>query len=113
MIKRADPFLTLRAVAIRHGDQVLFRGLNWEYLRNQRWAVVGQNGSGKSTFVRALLGDLPVVGGEIIYRFAQDIDGHSGWESLGELQIACVSLEQHRELVGQAIIFSPCVRALR
>ena len=65
-----QPFISLRNVAIRLHERVLFQGTCWEIAGDQHWAVVGPNGAGKSTLLRALAGRLPVVRGEIVYHFA-------------------------------------------
>ena len=40
--------------------------LGWELRRGERWAIFGENGSGKTSFLRLLYGDLsPALGGRI------------------------------------------------
>jgi len=41
----------------------VLRNLTWTLETGQHWAILGENGSGKSTFLEALAGKLPVVGG--------------------------------------------------
>ena len=42
----------------------VLRGLNWELRKGEHWAVYGANGSGKSSFLKLLYGDLsPALGG--------------------------------------------------
>ncbi len=48
--------LTLRDVEKSFGDKHLFRGLNGEIERNQRIFLLGENGCGKTTLFRMLLG---------------------------------------------------------
>lgn len=41
----------------------MLRNLTWTLETGQHWAILGENGSGKSTFLEALAGKMPVVGG--------------------------------------------------
>jgi len=56
-IDRADLYVDYRPVLL---------GLNWELRKGQHWAVFGANGSGKTSFLKSLYGDLsPALGGRI------------------------------------------------
>lgn len=49
----------------RNGRQVLF-SIDWTMLENENWAVVGNNGSGKTTFMKLVFGEIiPVYGGRV------------------------------------------------
>jgi ATP-binding cassette subfamily F protein 3 len=41
----------------------LIRGLDWTVRRGERWGVIGENGAGKSSLIRTLLGAQPALGG--------------------------------------------------
>lgn len=45
-----------------YDDHLVLRGVNLEIERGERVAFVGQNGQGKSTLVKALLGEIPANG---------------------------------------------------
>jgi molybdate transport system ATP-binding protein len=46
--------------------KLVLRDLDWRLRRGEHWAVYGQNGSGKSSFLKLLYGDLsPALGGHI------------------------------------------------
>lgn len=56
-IKNADVYVG--------GNQVL-KSLSWSMKENENWAVIGNNGTGKTTFMRLIFGELiPVYGGEV------------------------------------------------
>jgi molybdate transport system ATP-binding protein len=57
--------VTLTRAALRVRDRLIFSDVSWKIDRGEHWAVVGPNGAGKSTLVRALVGEVPVVRGEI------------------------------------------------
>jgi ATP-binding cassette subfamily F protein uup len=51
--------LELRRLGLRAGDRWLVRGLDLALAKGERIGVVGQNGIGKTTLLRAILGELP------------------------------------------------------
>jgi len=101
-MKRRAPFISMRGVTLRLYDKLLFRRTDWRILSDQQWAVLGPTGSGKSTLVRALWGDVPVVRGEIVYHFAEDPSG-SGYAdgAVTEEAIAHVTFEEQKAAIGQ------------
>ncbi len=46
-------------------DNIVFDGIDWVLERQQKVAVVGPNGVGKTTMLRLLAGDLPVTAGAV------------------------------------------------
>ena len=47
------------------GNRVL-NSLNWSMGENENWAIIGNYGTGKTTFMRLIFGELiPVYGGEV------------------------------------------------
>jgi iron complex transport system ATP-binding protein len=61
-----QPLIKIRnAVVYLNGYKVL-SSINWTMLAHENWAVVGNNGAGKTTFMKLVFGDLiPVHGGEV------------------------------------------------
>ena len=92
-----EPLLSIDDITIRVWERLVFAGTSWCIGSDQRWAVVGPTGSGKSTLVKALWGGVPVVRGDIRYGFAPDGDAR-----LPEDRIVHVSFDDRRELVGGA-----------
>jgi molybdate transport system ATP-binding protein len=94
----ARPFLSLSHATFRLGDRLVFADTSWTFHRNQHWAVVGENGSGKSWFADALRGLLPLVQGEFRYHFR----AASGWQP--EEMIGHVGFEDRRsDLQGTVV----------
>ncbi|OAH09526.1 metal ABC transporter ATP-binding protein [Streptomyces jeddahensis] len=61
----ADPVISLRAVTAELGARPVLRGIDLTVHRGEVVALLGANGSGKSTAVRTVIGQVPVTGGEI------------------------------------------------
>ncbi|OUN25547.1 ABC transporter ATP-binding protein [Pseudoflavonifractor sp. An85] len=57
--------VTCKDVALGYQKTVLVQGLNLEVNRGDYWCIIGDNGVGKSTFVRTLLGLQPTLAGRI------------------------------------------------
>ena len=56
-IKNADVYV---------GGNKVLNSLNWSMGENENWAIIGNNGTGKTTFMRLIFGELiPVYGGEV------------------------------------------------
>jgi len=68
------PLIELQNVDVALNGSTVLRDLNWQLRAGVNWAVLGSNGSGKSTFLKLVRGDLwPVPGvGRRIYRFQAD-----------------------------------------
>jgi ATPase subunit of ABC transporter with duplicated ATPase domains len=86
-------FVSFKMASIRVGERILFSNTEWTFASDQHWALLGDNGSGKSIFASALKGDLPVASGEIHYHF-QAKDGE-----LPENAIVHVSFDQYERFV--------------
>ncbi len=89
------PFLELSGVTLRAGDGLVFRDTHWVFGRDQHWALVGSNGSGKTLLASALSGTIPVVRGELIYGFRPA--GRAPEDA-----VAHVSFEQQKAAAGSA-----------
>src|SRR6266478_7036873 len=65
-----EPLVELANVDVALSGTTILRDVTWQLYAGEQWAVLGSNGSGKSTFLRLIRGDLwPIPGkGERIYR---------------------------------------------
>ncbi|MFD5558110.1 metal ABC transporter ATP-binding protein [Streptomyces sp. NPDC127068] len=60
-----DPVIALRGVTAELGSRPVLRGIDLTVDRGQVVALLGANGSGKSTAVRTVIGQVPVTGGTV------------------------------------------------
>jgi iron complex transport system ATP-binding protein len=74
------PVLEVFDLTIERGRTRILRGVNWRVERGQHWAVLGANGSGKTSLLRALTGYLPPTSGQVAV-FGK-IYGESDWRDL-------------------------------
>lgn len=61
----AEPLLTGRMLSLGYNQQALIRGLSCEVRRGDILGIVGPNGSGKTTFLRTMLGLLKPLEGTV------------------------------------------------
>lgn len=59
--------INCRNLEIKYGECCLFKNVNLNLLSNHRYAVVGANGAGKSTFLKMIAGDEAPTAGSIDY----------------------------------------------
>jgi len=62
---RGDEVLTVKDLSMGFDGRELFSGVNLEVAGGERIALLGDNGTGKSTFVKILLGELEPTGGRL------------------------------------------------
>lgn len=92
------PVLSLENVTIRTKNRLCFAGTNWRMYEGEQWALIGPTGSGKSIFVKALSGQLPVVQGQIVNFFDGTPEGRP---YLQRGEIILVSVETQRDVLQQ------------
>jgi molybdate transport system ATP-binding protein len=98
MNSSALPFFSLRNASFRLGNRIVFRNTSWVFHRNEHWAIIGVNGSGKSILGEALRGGLPLVHGELIYHFRLP-PGLLPEEAIGQVSFEDRKFDVHETVV--------------
>ena len=74
-------------------DVAILRGIDWRVEQGQHWVIVGANGSGKTSLLRALTGYFPPTAGTI--RVLGKTYGRSDWRELRK-KVGLVSSSVHQ-----------------
>ena len=82
------PILDVSQLVIERDRTRILRGVDWRVERGQHWVVLGANGSGKTSLLRALTGYLPPTTGRITVLGKNY--GEADWREL-RLQIGLVT----------------------
>ncbi len=84
-VKRPNPLLSLKDVAIGYGDQPVLDGIELTLGPGDRLGLLGPNGAGKSTLIKLLAGELAPLRGR--YNVSQEIKvGYFAQHQLEQLQ---------------------------
>ena len=65
MKRSPEALVRARDLSLGYADRTIVRGVNLEIRRGEFWCLLGSNGSGKTTFLRAVLGILRPLSGEL------------------------------------------------
>lgn len=66
--------LKLKSLTVGYQDKVVLNDINFLLKHNEKVAILGHNGIGKSTILKTILGLLPKIGGEYIWSPSADIN---------------------------------------
>ena len=91
-----EPFITLDNTTVRLRDRLYLQDTSWQINSNEHWAILGPNGSGKTTFAKSLFGAVPVVRGNIIFNFSNEDRRNPATMTNA---IGYVSPELHRDII--------------
>jgi len=61
----SQPLLSVENLTVRRGTATLLHGVNWQMHPGQHWTILGANGSGKTSLLKALTGFLSPTSGEM------------------------------------------------
>ncbi|MET9883547.1 metal ABC transporter ATP-binding protein [Streptomyces sp. NPDC006430] len=77
-----QPVISLRGATASLGSRPVLRGVDLTVRRGEVVALLGANGSGKSTAVRAVVGQVPLSGGELAL-FGTEFKRFGQWSRIG------------------------------
>jgi ATP-binding cassette subfamily F protein 3 len=92
------PMITLDGVAAGYGDKTILRNINMRIDPEDRIALIGVNGNGKSTFAKLLAGDIEPMGGALRKGKKLDI-AHFAQHQMDKLKPEWTPLEHVIELM--------------
>ncbi len=75
-----ESILSVRGLRVQRGDAVILRKIDWQVEPGQHWAILGANGSGKTSLLAALTGYLTPTAGEI--HLLGETFGEANWPEL-------------------------------
>lgn len=61
-------FLELRNISAGYGEKIILKDISFKVEKGEFIALIGPNGAGKTTLFRTLLGIIPALKGEIIFK---------------------------------------------
>lgn len=94
--KPAAAVLELKSLSVERGGAKLVDGVSWSVRRGEHWAVLGANGSGKTSLVNALAGYVTPSDG--VMRVMGETYGQSDWRDLrARIGLASSSILQRVE----------------
>lgn len=77
-----EPVIALRGATATLGARPVLRGIDLTVHRGEVVALLGANGSGKSTAVRSVIGQVPLTGGSIEL-FGSPLRRFRSWARIG------------------------------
>jgi branched-chain amino acid transport system ATP-binding protein len=89
----AEPVLAVDRLEVRYGAVPAVRGLSFEVAEGEIVGLIGPNGAGKSSTLLAIMGVVPVAGGDIRHR-GRSVRGRST-EAIARSGIALVPEGRH------------------
>jgi iron complex transport system ATP-binding protein len=88
----AQPIIQVSGLVVER-DAAILRGIDWRVDRGQHWVILGANGSGKTSMLRALTGYLPPTAGTI--EMLGETYGRTDWRELRK-KVGLVSSSVHQ-----------------
>ena len=77
----STPVVEMKNLKIQYGDKVILENFDWIIKQGERWALLGKNGSGKTTVFSLIFADHPMAYREEIYLFGKRRGtGESIWD---------------------------------
>lgn len=75
--RTGNQVLTVEDLKIGYGEKVLAKDINFSLLRGEALGVIGGNGTGKTTFLKTVLGNIRELSGKILWGAKVDIGYYS------------------------------------
>ena len=94
--------LSVPEVSLGYGDKVVIRDMSFDLYRGDKVGIIGRNGSGKSTFLKTLIGQLAPVRGDI--KLGHQVDVAYFDQELSDLNHKSTVLDSLWEMEPMAVV---------
>ncbi|KAF0093637.1 MAG: iron complex transport system ATP-binding protein [Puniceicoccaceae bacterium 5H] len=91
------PLIEVRGLTVRRSPYVILDAIDWRVERGQHWALLGPNGSGKTSLLQSLTGYLTPTSGRV--EVCGQVYGHAHWPTLRE-RVGVVSVALAQQIQG-------------
>src|SRR5277367_3350494 len=92
--------IELHAVSVRRGDKWVLRDIHWRLQPGERWALVGDNGAGKTQLLKLLSGDVWPTPGGPASRTHAGVHAAGRWYRVGRLPADLIEAKRRVAYVG-------------
>lgn len=93
-LAKTDPLVALVNTSVQFGDRILFSELDWRVEPGEHWAIVGPNGSGKTSLLQLITGDNPQCYRNELYLFGMKRgSGETIWDIKKHIGIVSSALQ--------------------
>lgn len=90
--------LKLDNLTVGYKDKVVLEGLNFLMKQNQKIAILGHNGVGKSTILKTIMGLIPTLGGKFVWNPSGDLNYFAQEEAYDDITTPIEYLRYHYHL---------------
>lgn len=73
VVQRDGIALSVENLSIGYGEKILAQDISFDIQKGEHIAIVGDNGQGKTTFLRTLVGEIPALTGKFTWRRGLEI----------------------------------------
>lgn len=80
MMEKSTPLVQIRDLEVHRGNRKILRGVDWTIRPGEHWVVLGPNGCGKTSLLKALTGYFTPTSGEI--HLLDGTFGETDWREL-------------------------------
>ena len=103
----AKPLVRIAGANVFLERRLVLRDVTWELRPEQNWAILGANGSGKTTFLKLICGDVHAACGGLVKRF-EFTPRHTLWDLRKRIGSVSPGLQAsyRQELTGTQVIAS-------
>jgi ATP-binding cassette subfamily F protein 3 len=98
--RTGNQVLTVEDLSVGYGEKVLAKNIDFSLLRGEALGVIGSNGTGKTTFLKTVLGNIRELSGKILWGAKVDIGYYS--QNLEDLEARNEIIQELRRVAPLA-----------